>query len=175
MKEGAKRSVLCFFPEEKVEALEDFRQRYIINPGKSIPLHLTVLYNFYLPEEIDENIINKLKEIAQDTPKFEFMAKSLSSFPTSKVLYLTPTPAAPIEELSKKLYKAFPDFHNPSDGFPIFHMTIALGNPDKEMDKIVNQYFERFGKSPFTFKAGRLGIYSQYGDEWKEYLSINIG
>ena len=174
MKERAKRSVLCFFPEERVEELEDFRQKYIINPGKSIPIHITMLYNFFLPDEINENIINKLKEIAKGTPKFQFMAKPLSSFPTSKVLYLNPSPLTPIEELATRLYEAFPNFYNSQYGFPVFHMTIALGNQEEEINRIVDEYFKRFDK-PFKFKAGHLGIYVQYGDEWREYLSINIG
>jgi 2'-5' RNA ligase len=175
MNENAQRSVLCLFPKNEIEGLEDFRQRYILHSGKSVPFHVTLLSNFYLPQEINEDVINKLRQIAQSTPKFEFKAKPLSSFPTTKVLYLTPSPLTPIEELSEKLYRAFPDFHNTQYGFPVFHMTIALGNPAEEMDKIVDEYFERFDKSPLGCKAGHLGIYVQYGDQWREYLSINIG
>ena len=175
MSKNAKRSVLCLFPENHIDGLEEFRQRYIKHPGKSIPFHITLLHEFLIPSEIDENVIKKLSDIAKNTSKFEFVAKPLSGFPTSKVLYLTPSPLGPIEDISTKLYKEFPEFHNTEYGFPVFHMTIALGNPYEETEQIVSEYFEMFGKNQLSFKVGHLGVYSQFGDEWKKVLSINIG
>ncbi len=94
------RSVLCLFPEKVINGLEEFRRRYIINPGRDVPFHVTLQDNFLLPNEIDESAIKKLKRIAGNTPVFEFCAKPLSSFPTSKVLYLSPSPVTPIERLT---------------------------------------------------------------------------
>jgi len=54
-------------------------------------------------------------------------------------------------------------------------MTIALGNPDEERNKIIGEYFEKFGKMPLQLKAGSIGIYIQCGSTWSNYLSFSIG
>lgn len=171
----ASRTVLCLFPESQISGLEDFRQRYILHPGRAVPFHVTLLHEFLLPHELEGDALEKLKTIAQSTPRFDFIAKPLSSFPTTKVLYLTPSPATPIEELSRRLFEAFPQSHHADYGFPVFHMTIALGNRDEDRDAIIQEYFATFGKQSLKLRAGRLGVYAQYGDEWKEYLSVEIG
>ncbi len=160
MGQDAAKSVLCLFPENEISELENFRRKYIINPGKDVPFHVTLLDSFLLPGEIDDSVVEKLKRIARKTSKFEFWAKPLSSFPSSSVLYLSPSPVTSIEKLTGELYKEFPAFDKNKYGFPIYHMTIALGNPDKERNKIVDEYFEKFGKIPLRLKAGCLGIYN---------------
>lgn len=91
------------------------------------------------------------------------------------MLYLTPSPAAPIEELALKLYQAFPNYHDANYGFPIFHMTIALGNPQEEVNSVVKEYYNRFGKSSLALRAGRLALYGQYEEQWEECLYIELG
>lgn len=168
------RSVLCLFPEEVPQGLEEFRQKYIYHPGKSVPFHITMFYNFLLPSEIDARVISRLKAIARAMPMFEFQAKPLSSFPKSKVLYLTPSPLTPIENLAILLYEEFPDFR-PEHGFPVFHMTIALGYEDAQEVSIIQEYYSNFGSAPLTLRAHRLGICAQYGEEWNHCLSVKLG
>jgi len=171
MSEESQRSVLCLFPEQTVNGLEDFRQRYIFHPGKNVPFHVTLLDNF---PQLEDLVISKLKAIAQATPRFEFCARPLSSFPTSKVLYLTPSPVTPIEKLSSLLYSEFPDYRYQS-GFPVFHMTVALGYADGEEDNIIDEYLSTFGKEPLALRAHRLGVCRLYGDEWHHCFSVNLG
>jgi hypothetical protein len=90
------------------------------------------------------------------------------------VLYLSPTPVTPIETLSTGLYKAFPKFHDALYGFPVFHMTIALGYPQQEQEAIVTEYFERFGKAPLKLRAGSLCMCVQQGEKWMGYRSFPL-
>lgn len=175
MNQTAERSVLCLLPENEIEGLEDFRQKYILHPGKSVPFHITLLPNFLLPYEIDDEVIGKVTKIAANTSSFKFWAKPLSSFPLNKVLYLSPSPLTPIEALVNKLYKRFPDFRNLNFGYPVFHMTIALGNPQAKTEKIAAEYLARFGDDPLALQAGKLAIYSRYGDRWRQHLAKDLG
>ncbi|QNO14272.1 2'-5' RNA ligase family protein [Alkalicella caledoniensis] len=174
MSDEVAKSVMCLIPDNEIEGLENFRQKYINGPGKSVPFHVTLLSNFYLPKEIDESIINTLTEIARSTGKFKFAAKPLSIFPTTNVIYLTPSPATHIEALTTRLHDAFPKFYKPEYGLPIFHMTIALGNPPEATDKITYEYKEQFGYKPLPLTAGHIAIYVQKGEEWHHYLSLDL-
>lgn len=175
MGQTAERSLVCLLPEDEIEGLEDFRQKYILHPGRDVPFHITLLPNFLLPHEIDDKVIGRVAEIAASTSSFKFWAKPLSSFPLTKVLYLNPSPLTPIEALVNKLYKAFPDFRNAQFGFPVFHMTIALGNSRAKTEKIAAEYMAGFGDEPLELQAGKLAIYSRYGDSWKEHISRSLG
>lgn len=174
MGERLERSVLCLFPELTSEGLEDFRQRHIDHPAKSVPLHITLLYEFFPPGQLGESVIEKLERAARNTPQFEFRAIPMSAFPLSKVLYLTPSPMTPIEKLASSLHDEFPEFRPPG-GHPVYHMTIAMGYPMERQAEIVDEYFRTFGQGPLPLRAHRMAVCAQHGDEWNRCLSIELG
>ena len=165
---------LCLMPGVNNDKLEIFRQKYINDPGKVVPMHITLLYRFYLPGEMNAEIVDKLTAIAGRTSGFEFWAKPLSTFPTSNVLYLTPSPSAPVEALTQALYDAFPAFHTDPCGFPTYHMTIAFGNPKEKMDDIVKEYLETFEYAPLRFEARSLDMFHFSEEKWTKYLSFDL-
>lgn len=169
------RAAVGLLPKNKIEGLEDFRQKHIHHPGKNVPFHVTLLDNFYIPEEINEEVLDKLYRIALKTGEFIFFAKPLSSFPTSKVLYLTPTPVSQIEELSQKLYDAFPQFGNSKNGFHTYHMTVALGYKQEEEKAVIEEFTDKFRYNAFKLKAGYLAIFCECETgEWKVYKKISL-
>ena len=172
---ASQSSVLCLFPQENIPGLEAFRRKHIHHPGERIPFHVTLMHQFLDPDQVNSEVVEQLQAIAQATPRFRFQAKSFSCFPTTKVLYLTPTPQGPLEELSTRLYSAFPTCHDPARGFPIFHMTLALGYPQEHIDAIIAEYFSIFGRSPLSLTAHHLGICAQQGDCWHRLATIKLG
>lgn len=171
----AQSSVLCLFPQETIPGLELFRRKHIHHPGGSIPFHVTLVHQFLNPDQVNSDVVAQLQAIARTTPKFQFQAKPLSSFPTTHVLYLTPSPQGPLEELSAKLYRGFPACHNPASGFPVFHMTLALGFPPQQRDDIIAEYFSSFGRGPLSLTAHHLGVCAQQGDCWHRLATIELG
>jgi hypothetical protein len=130
--------------------------------------------DFYLPKQLDNEIESKLSMIAKQYPKFNFQAVPISSFPTSKVIYLSPVPVGPIEKLVEKIKKGLPRYDEESFRQQIYHMTIAMGNPSDQTNEIIRQYFNQFGKEPLTLKAGELAIYIKSSGKWSEYKSFEL-
>ena len=109
-------------------------------PGKQFLFILQFCLISFYRKEISEDVTEKLQEVADLTERFTFFAKPISSFPTSKVLYLSPSPVTPIEALTQKLYDAFPEFKNP-EAYYLYHMTIAMGyDKEKESDSYQRIY-----------------------------------
>src|SRR6056297_4352658 len=106
----ADRSILILLPDNEIKGMEEFRNQYIQSEGKKVPFHITLLPDFYLPRQLNDNIINKLSLIANTFPKFDFKAVPISSFPTSKVIYLSPVPAGSIEQLVYKIKVLLPRY-----------------------------------------------------------------
>src|SRR6056297_294520 len=150
----ADRSILILLPDNEIKGMEEFRNQYIQSEGKKVPFHITLLPDFYLPRQLNDNIINKLSLIANTFPKFDFQAVPISSFPTSKVIYLSPVPVGPIEKLVDKVKKELPKYDEESLRQEIYHMTIAMGNPIDQTNEIIREYFNQFGREPLDLQAG---------------------
>lgn len=170
------RAAVGLLPKNTIEGLENFRQKHIHHPGKDVPFHVTLLENFYLPDEINEEVLDRMNRIASKTGEFMFFAKPLSSFPTSKVLYLTPSPVSQIEKLSQKLYDAYPQFGNSKKGFHTYHMTVALGYKQEEEMAVIKEFTDKFRYNSFELHAGYLAIFCECETgEWKIYKKISLG
>ncbi|HMA60372.1 MAG TPA: 2'-5' RNA ligase family protein [Halanaerobiales bacterium] len=170
----ADRSILILLPDKKIEGIEDFRKQHIQSEGKEVPFHITLLPDFYLPNELDDNIISKLKLISNTFPKFDFKAVPISSFPTSKVIYLSPVPAGSIEQLVYKIKVLLPRYKDKERSAHIYHMTLAMGNPLDQTNEIIEDYFNKFDKDPLLLKGGKLAIYIKEQGKWSEYQSFEL-
>ncbi len=169
-----KRTVICLFPNERIRRIEGFRQKYINHPGKDVPFHITLLNNFYDKDKINEEVNQKLFNVASQIKPFTFEAVPISTFPTTNVIYLSPIPVTPIEELVTRLCEAFPEFSHDKK-LPVFHMTIAYNYPDNLKDRIISKFLDKFGNKRIPLTAGRIGICIQEESGWKEYLSFKLG
>ncbi len=176
MQQKVLRSALALLPETGINGLEEFRQKHIHHPGKDVPFHVTLLPSFLLPGEINDEIENKLIGIARSTKQFVFFAKPLSSFPTNKVLYLTPSPVTPIEEMAEKLYDEFPDYGNCKKGFHAYHMSIASYYNLESQQNIIDEYIETFSYQPLKLRAGSIGVFCECETgEWIVYKKFKLG
>ena len=154
MKDKIIRSALGLLPSNEISGLEEFRLKHIHHPGKDIPFHVTLMYQFYLPYEIDGEVEKKLSDIASTIQRFEFVAHPLSTFPTTCVLYMTPSPSGPFERINDILNKVFPEFDNGKCGYPLYHMTIASDYDDEKI--VVAEFIETFGYKSLDMTAGSL-------------------
>ena len=174
MENKADRSILILLPENKVEGMQEFRHKHIQSEGKEVPFHITLLPDFYLPRELNKNIISKINQIASTFPKFAFRAVPISSFPTSNVIYLSPVPTGPIEQLVFKLKSILLKYEDDNIDDYIHHMTIAMGNPHNRTKDIVQDYFSEFGKKSLNLKAGKLAIYVKKKGKWHKYRTFEL-
>ena len=169
------RSILCLMVDFADQSLESFRRSHIHSPGRDVPLHVTLAYRFPLPDQLDSKLLDKLEHLAAHTSPFRLVGQPLSSFPKSKVLYLTPSPASPLEALLDTLDVSFPELELTAQGYPVFHLTLAMGYREEERDAIIAEYFGRFGKEPLELTASRLSVYIESHGVWSEHLSYRLG
>lgn len=168
MKNKIVRSAVGLLPLNEIPGLEEFRQRHIHHPGRDVPFHVTLLQQFYLPGEITDEMEKRLSDIAETSCCFKFLAHPLSSFPTTRVIYLTPSPSSFFEKLNDKLYTAFPEFKYNEIGYPPYHMTVASDYDDGKA--VIDEFISKFGYTSFEMTAGYLAIFCECEDgKWKVY------
>lgn len=91
-----------------------------------VPAHVTVLYPFVEPAQVDEGLITALAAAIEPVRAFELQFARTAWF-GEEVLWLDPEPAQPFRDLTTAVWRAFP--HQPpyagahDDAVP--HLTIA--------------------------------------------------
>lgn len=94
-----------------------------------VPAHITVLYPFVPPDEVDQSVCDAITEVLEGVPAFEFALTAVRQFPDG-VLYLAPDPAEPFAAITRALSRRWPD-HPPYGGhYPdvIPHLSVAMVN-----------------------------------------------
>ncbi|HEV8402363.1 MAG TPA: 2'-5' RNA ligase family protein [Candidatus Limnocylindrales bacterium] len=121
--DGAESAVVVRLPIPR--ALERIRQRRDVAAGVGVPAHVTILYPFVDPDELDAGVRRELAAIAAGHAPFRARFDRVERWPG--VVYLPPEPAAPFSRLIADLIAAFPD-HPPYGGAfdeVIPHLTIT--------------------------------------------------
>lgn len=86
----------------------DHRRRLDRSAQWGVPAHVTVLYPFVTPAQVDQQLIASLAAIVTATPAFDCRFAECRWFGTD-VLWLAPEPAEPFQRLTSALVGQFPD------------------------------------------------------------------
>ena len=95
-----------------------------------VPAHVTVLFPFLPPGEIDERVLEKLGRAAATVPAF-FVALDRLGWFGERVVWLAPEPAEPFQRLTAAVTAHFPGVR-PYDGAfdeVVPHLTIGHDHP----------------------------------------------
>jgi 2'-5' RNA ligase len=100
--------------------------------SKNVPAHITLLYPFVPPDNVDE-AIEKLTDICANFPAFKLTLDRYGSF--DDAIFLEPSDPGPVNQLHHQLAASFPEYpvyggeHGP-DLHP--HLTLArFENPEQ--------------------------------------------
>ena len=167
---------VCIIPASNVTLeLELFRKNHIYHPGSIIPLHTTIIGNSFDVNELTDEVDAKLRTLAIGFEPFEYIAKSICAFPTSRTLWLSPSPQRRFEEITETLYSEFPQFRY-DNAYPIYHMTVAYNSKESASENLANCFLEEFKqKLPFNLIANELAIYGEINNTWEHVLSLPFG
>ena len=120
-------ALICRVPEAE-RYIARYRDRYDPSARRNVPAHVTVLYPFVPPEQIDDDVLARLRDIARAVPCFDYRLARTARFPVA--LYLDPDPAGPYAALTNGVFSAFPDYPPFEGKFDtvVPHVTVAHGD-----------------------------------------------
>src|SRR5919108_4195255 len=84
-----------------------FRERHDPSASAGCPAHITLLYPFKPPHEIDADVLVGLHRCLAGFAPFSFTLVGTRRFPG--VLYLSPEPAEPFRQLTVALWERHPE------------------------------------------------------------------
>lgn len=127
---------IAVFPSKKVQDVANsYRKRY--DPHYAlIPPHITMKEAFEADEnQIESEIIPKLRDIAENTEPFSYGVYKVSSFsPVTNTIYLKIEPSDEIFDLNDKLYTGV--LSEEKDFAFVPHITIAQKLSDEEFSDV---------------------------------------
>lgn len=105
---SAIESGLVVLVPEAEALVKVFRDRYDPSAATGVPAHVTLLYPFKPPEEIDEAVLAKLRDCLTHFAPFRFALAPIRRF-RAEVLYLAPEPAEPFRQLTLAIWNLYPE------------------------------------------------------------------
>jgi hypothetical protein len=84
-------SALVVLVPEAEASVKPFRDRYDPSAAAGMPAHITLLYPFKPPDEVDEAVLGNLRHCFTRFARIQFSLNSIRRFPV-EVLYLAPEP-----------------------------------------------------------------------------------
>jgi 2'-5' RNA ligase len=168
--EGAESAVVVRLPIPI--ALERIRRRQDRAAGVGVPAHVTILYPFVDPHEMDARVRRELAGIAARHEPFRVRFERVGRWPG--VVFLAPEPAGPFARLTDDLVAAFP--HHPPYGGAfdevVPHLTITE-SAEAPLDEIAA---EAAASLPFERPVTRLEVLVEDGvGRWHGRWRIPLG
>ena len=120
-------ALICRVPEAE-RHIARYRERYDPSARRNVPAHVTILYPFMPPQQVDAEVLERLRGIANSVPCFSYRLAETQRFPVA--LYLAPEPGESFSALTDGIYDAFPDYPPFEGKFEtvVPHVTVAHGD-----------------------------------------------
>lgn len=173
--ELAESALVILVPE--AEALvRSFRDRHDPSAAAGVPAHITLLYPFRAPEEIDADVIASLRQCFASFAPFEFDLAAVRRFPG--VLYLAPEPGEPFRELTMAIWSRYPETppyrRKYADIVP--HLCVAQIPDEQRLDcvaKALSRAFHEQARVHAT--AAEVALMESGSGRWRVRTMIRLG
>jgi 2'-5' RNA ligase len=122
-------ALICRVPEAE-PYIGKFRERFDPPARRNVPAHVTILYPFMPPADVDDDVLESLRRIAASVPSFAFRLAETRRFSIGS-LFLAPAPGDGFSNLTNAVHREFPDYPPFAGKFEtvIPHVTVAHGDP----------------------------------------------
>ena len=130
----ARHSALIVTIPEAEAVVAPHRALFDRAAGWGVPAHVTVLFPFLPPDEIDEQVLATLGRAAATVPAF-FVALDRLGWFGERVVWLAPSPAEPFQRLTAAVTARFPAVRPYEGAYDevVPHLTVGHDHPAGEL------------------------------------------
>jgi 2'-5' RNA ligase len=130
MDESVEKSALIIPVPEVERLVRTWREQLDPACSRGIPAHITVLFPFAHPADLDDEVIQSLDAYFSRINNFDFGFTSLAWF-DDRVVYLQPNPDTVFRNMTRELMTRFPQYLPYGGRYdePTPHLTVGDGAP----------------------------------------------
>ena len=162
-----KRESILLIPVLSVGYLvKQLRDKYDSSSLRGIPPHITILFPFKNPNEINEGDINKLRLLFPGVYGFSFALQRISTF--SGVVFLEPTEREKFIHLTNEIVRIFPEYPPYKGKFTEInpHLTIGHELGDKFDQALIETRRKIKDKLPISVKSQEVWLMESENGTW---------
>jgi 2'-5' RNA ligase len=160
-------ALVVLVPEAEALA-KPFRDRYDPSAAAGVPAHITLLYPFKPPDEIDQPVLESLGGCFQGFALFRFALASIRRFPDA-VLYLAPEPDEPFRQLTLAIWNQYPETPPYGGKWPdiVPHLSVAWVKDEQQLDRIADDFAKASrGRLPIQATAAQAALMEKRSGRW---------
>jgi 2'-5' RNA ligase len=173
---SADESALVVLVPDAGQLVKPFRDLYDPSAALGVPAHITLLYPFKPPGQIDDTVLTRLRiGFARFTP-IAFTLQSIRHFPD--VLYLAPDPAEPFRALTRTIWAWYPETPPYGGKWPdiVPHLSVASVADQRELGRIATE-FEQASRNALPIKAtaNEISLLEKHSGRWMVRAAFKLG
>jgi len=170
-------STLAILVSEAEGLVRSFRDRYDPAAKAGMPAHITLLYPFMSPNEIDGLVLDTLHDCFSRFQPFKFSLKTINQFP-GETLYLAPEPEEPFRQLTLGIWGCYPETppYRGRYSTVVPHLTAAhfvgeqgLGVVARELEQAAQ------GRLPIQGHAAEVALMDTRSGRWEINTTFRLG
>jgi hypothetical protein len=162
-------SALVVLVPEAEPLVKAFRDRYDPSAVDGAPAHITLLYPFKPPSEIDQETCDNLRRGFQRFASFQFSIAPIRRF-SEGMLYLAPNPDEPFRELILAIWDHYPETPPYGGKWPdiVPHLSVAWVQDEQQCDKVADDFAcAARGKLPISATAAEVTLMEKRSNHWR--------
>ena len=161
-------SAFVLLVPEAEPLVKSFRDRYDPSAAAGVPAHITLLYPFKPPDEVDQAVLRRLRCCFQRFAPFRFSLAPIRRF-IDGVLYLTPEPDEPFRQLVLAIWDQYRETPPYGGKWPdiVPHLSVAWVKDEQQLDRIADDFAKAsHGRLPIPATAAQVTLMEKRSGHW---------
>jgi len=170
-------STLAILVPEAEGLVRSFRDRYDPAAKVGMPAHITLLYPFKSPDEIDGLVLDTLGRCFSRFQAFKFSLATITQFP-GETLFLVPEPEDPFRELTLGIWGCYPETppYRGRYSTVIPHLTVADRMGEQRLAEVAREFEEASqGCLPIQGRAAEVTLMDSRSGRWAINTTFRLG
>jgi len=170
-------STLAILVPEAEGLVRSFRDRYDPAAKAGMPAHITLLYPFKLPNEIDGPVLYTLSQCFSRFQPVKFSLTTINQFPVD-TLYLVPEPEKPFRELTLGIWAYYPETppYRGRYSTVVPHLTVADRMSEQRLAEVAREFEEASqGCLPIQGYAAEVTLMDSRSGRWAINTTFRLG
>jgi len=153
-----------------------FRREVDPAAAPGLPAHVTLLYPFLAPAELNPFQLSALQALFAPFPSFDVSFAETGQFPG--VLYLAPAPAEPFLQLTEAIARRFPETPPYGGEFAEIHphLTIALAGDPQQLAEMAARFQQAAAnRLPIQARVETVALLDNSSGVWQVLTQFLLG
>ena len=174
---SSSESALVVLVPEAEAVVKPFRDRYDLSAAAGMPAHITLLYPFKTPDEVDQMTLDRLRDCFACFEPIPFSFGTIRRF-ANEVLYLAPEPDEPFRQLTLSIWNLFPETPPYRGKWPdiVPHLSVAWVTDEAQLTAIADDFAKATqGKLPIHAIASKVALMEKRSGLWRVRALFSLG